>query len=53
MLYKQDLLLRLYFRKIKEEPKCWKTICDTKFRYELPKNSIIDLHSMRLVPKTI
>lgn len=49
MIYKQDIMLKLFYRKIKQEPFCWKELRDTKFRYELPKNSIIDLHSFKLI----
>lgn len=48
MLYKQDLFLDKFCKKIKQEPFSWSNLL-TPIRIDLPNNSIIDLHSFKLV----
>jgi hypothetical protein len=49
MLYRQDIFLSKFCKKIKEEPIDWGKLLDTKFSYELPKNSIIDMSSLKFL----
>ena len=48
MLYKQDIFLQKYCKRVKEEPFSWKELLKP-IRLELPKNSVLDLNSMKLV----
>ena len=48
MIYKQDIMLKLFYRKIKQEPFCWGNLFKP-IKFELPKNKILDLHSLKLI----
>ena len=48
MLYKQDIFLQKYCKRVKEEPFSWNELLKP-IRFELPKNSIIDLSSLKPV----
>lgn len=48
MLYKQSVFLYKFCHKINQEPICYKNLFKKVFRFDLPKNSIIDMSSLRL-----
>jgi hypothetical protein len=49
MLYRQDIFLKTFCKKVKQEPIDWGKLLNTKFRYELPRNSIIDMSSLKML----